>query len=302
MRLAFLGAARFALPALEALAASGHEIACVYSQPPRPAGRGRRLRATPVASRAAELGLPLRAPTSLAGQESAFAALGVEAAVVAAYGLLLPPPLLAAPPLGCINLHPSLLPRWRGAAPIAHAILAGDRETGMTIIRMDAGLDTGPILAQRRLPLPPRATAPALEARLAELGAAMALEVLAALASGRARPRPQPGQGATRAPRFARADGRLDWRRDAAAVDRQVRALSPWPGAFTEAAGVTVKVLEAHPAAGAGRPGQLLDRQLTVACGTGALRLARVQRPGRPPADGPAFLRGLRLPPGAVFG
>ncbi len=297
-----MGAARFAVPALEALAASGHEIACVYSQPPRPAGRGRRLRATPVAQRAAELGLDLRVPTALAGEEAAFAALGVEAAVVAAYGLLLPPPLLAAPPLGCINLHPSLLPRWRGAAPIAHAILAGDRETGMTVMRMDAGLDTGPILAQRRLPLPARATAPALEAQLAQLGAAMAVEVLAALAAGRARPRPQPARGATHAARLARADGRLDWRRPAEAIDRQVRAFSPWPGAFTGAGGVTVKVLEAHPAAGSGRPGELLDRELTVACGAGALRLAKVQRPGRPPTGGPAFLRGLRLRPGAVFG
>ena len=297
-----MGAARFAVPALEALAASGHEIACVYSRPPRPAGRGRRLRAAPVAQRAEELGLPLRTPATLAGEEAEFAALGVEVAVVAAYGLLLPPPLLAAPPLGCVNLHPSLLPRWRGAAPIAHAILAGDRETGMTVMRMDAGLDTGPILAQRRLPLPPRATAAALEAQLARLGAAMAVEALAALAAGRARPRPQPDQGATYAARLSRADGRLDWRRPAEALDRQVRAFSPWPGAFTQAGAIAVKVLEAHPAAGHGPPGQLLDRQLTVACGTGALRLVKVQRPGRPATDGPAFLRGLRLPPGAVFG
>ena len=303
LRLAFMGAAAFAVPALDALAASGHEIAAVYSQPPRPAGRGRKERPTPVHARAAELGLPVATPASLKGvaEQEAFAALGLDAAVVAAYGLLLPPPVLAAPRLGCINLHPSLLPRWRGAAPAAHAILAGDGETGMTIIAMDAGLDTGPILAQRRVPMPPRATTASLEADLAVLGAAMLLEVLDAVDEGRAQPRPQGETGATYASKFAKDHGRLDWARPADALDRVVRALSPWPGAFFDLGGTTVKVLAAEPVAGSGAPGTLLDRGMTVACGEGALRLVEVQRAGKPATDGAAFLRGLRLEPGTVL-
>ena len=307
LRLAFMGTAPFAIPALAALAASPHRIACVYSQPPRPAGRGHKLRATPLAHRAAELGLKLRTPPTLGDdrEQAAFAALGVDAAVVAAYGLLLPAPVLAAPRLGCINLHPSLLPRWRGAAPVAHTILAGDRETGMTLMRMGAGLDTGPILAQRRLPLPARATTAALEERLAELGAAMLPQLLAALDEGRAQARAQPDEGATHAAKLARTDGRLCWRRPATDLDRLVRAFSSRPGAFTEAAGTVVKVLAACPAAGrgrCGRPGELLDREMTVACGDSALRLLRVQRAGRAATDGAAFQRGLRLEPGFLFG
>jgi len=303
LRLAFMGAAGFAVPALDALAASGHEIVAVYSQPPRPAGRGRKERPTPVHARAAELGLTVATPVSLKGvaEQQAFAALGLDAAVVAAYGLLLPPPILTAPRLGCINLHPSLLPRWRGAAPAAHAILSGDAETGMTIIAMDAGLDTGPILAQQRVPMPPRATTASLEAELSVLGASMLLDVLDAVAEGRAEGRPQGDAGATYASKFAKNHGRLDWSRPAAELDRIVRALSPWPGAFFELGETTVKVLAAEPASGSGAPGTLHDRAMTVACGQGALRLIQVQRAGKPATDGASFLRGLRMEPGAAL-
>lgn len=303
LRLAFMGAAQFAVPALDALAGSGHEIVAVYSQPPRPAGRGRKERPTPVHARAAELGLEVFNPVSLKDPDAqtAFAALALDVAVVAAYGLILPPAILSAPRLGCINLHPSLLPRWRGAAPAAHAILSGDGETGMTIIQMDAGLDTGPILAQRTVAMPPRATTASLEADLAALGATMLLEVLDAVAEGRASPRPQGEDGATYASKFAKEDGRLDWNRPVGELDRTVRALSPWPGAFFDLGDTTVKVLEAEPVAGRGAPGTLLDREMTVACGEGALRLVSVQRAGKPATDGAAFLRGLRLESGAVL-
>jgi len=304
LSLAFMGAAAFAVPALEALAASRHTIACVYSQPPRPAGRGRQERPTPVHARAAELGLEVRTPPSLKGaaEQVDFAALRLDVAVVAAYGLLLPPAILGAPSLGCVNLHPSLLPRWRGAAPAAHAILAGDSATGMTIMQMDEGLDTGPILAQQTVPMPPRATTASLEAALAALGTTMLLDVLEELSEGRGDPRPQGEAGACYASKFAKEDGRLDWARPAAELDRVVRALSPWPGAFFALGETTVKVLAAEPAAGRGAPGTLLDRELTVACGEGALRLLEVQRAGRPTTDGAAFLRGLRLDPGTVLG
>jgi methionyl-tRNA formyltransferase len=301
LRLVFMGAARFAVPTLDALAGAGHDIAAVYSQPPRPAGRGRKERPTPVHARAEELGLPVATPASLKdpAEQVTFAALGLDAAVVAAYGLILPQAILSAPKLGCINLHPSLLPRWRGAAPAAHAILSGDAETGMTIIQMDTGLDTGPILAQRRVPMPLRATTASLEDDLAVLGAAMLLEVLDAVTAGNARPRAQGEDGATYASKFAKEDGRLDWSQPAEALDRIVRALSPWPGAFFDLEDTTVKVLEAEPADGSGMPGTLLDRDMTVACGEGALRLVTVQRAGKPATDGAAFLRGLRLEPGA---
>ena len=303
LRLAFMGAAAFAVPALDALAASHHTIACVYSQPPRPAGRGRKERPTPVHARAAELGLDVRTPASLKGpdEQAAFAALGLDVAVVAAYGLLLPRAILEAPKLGCVNLHPSLLPRWRGAAPAAHAILAGDSVTGMTIMQMDEGLDTGPILAQATVPMPPRATTTSLEEHLAAMGATMLLDVLEDLAEGRADARAQSEAGTCYASKFAKEDGRLDWARPADELDRIVRALSPWPGAFFALGDTTEKVLAAEPAEGRGAPGTLLDRELTIACGTGALRLLEVQRAGKPATDGAAFLRGLRLDPGAVL-
>ncbi len=304
MRLAFMGTAAFATPALEALAAAGHEIVCVYTQPPRPAGRGHQLRPSPVHEAADRLGLPVRTPETLRDAEAAraFAALGCEAAVVAAYGLILPRAVLEAPALGCLNIHPSLLPRWRGPAPIPRTIEAGDRETGVTIILMDEGVDTGPVLAVERAPVPERADAGALHDLLAARGARLVVSTLADFAAGRIAPRPQGDEGATYAAKITAADREIDWTRPAAALDRQVRALSPQPGARFRLSGETIKLLAAEPAEGGGAPGAVLDAAFTVACGDGALRLLRVQRPGRAATDGAACLRGLRIAPGARLG
>ncbi|MBD0271044.1 MAG: methionyl-tRNA formyltransferase [Acetobacteraceae bacterium] len=308
MRLAFLGSPDFSVPTLRALHAAGHEIAVVYCQPPRPAGRGKHEARCPVHRLAAEeLGLPVRTPARLRGnpaEHAAFAELGLDAAVVVAYGLILPAPMLEAPRHGCINIHASLLPRWRGAAPIHAAVLAGDAETGITIMRMDEGLDTGPILLQRAVPIGPRARAPELHDALAALGAEMILDALATDPPSR----PQPAEGATTAPKLSKADGRMDWTRDASFLDRQVRAFEPWPGTFFEHEGTAIRVLEAEPepAAPAARapapPGTVLDTLPAVACGTGALRLLRLQRPGRAPMTAEDFLRGYALPPGTVLG
>jgi methionyl-tRNA formyltransferase len=300
LRLAFLGADRFAVPALDALVSAGHQVAAVYSQPPRPAGRKRKTRPTPVHERAQELGLDVRTPVSLGGaaEHESFAALGVEVAVAVAYGLIVPKAILAAPRLGCLNIHPSLLPRWRGAAPVARAILAGDTETGVSIIVMDEGLDTGPILAQTRVPMPARATTGGFEPELAVLGAAMLVEALDAYAAGWLEPRPQGDAGATYAHKFAKRDGAIDWTKPAGDLDRQVRALSPWPGAWFTLGDGTVRILDCEPVAGDGAPATLLDGEFTVACGEGALRLVTVQRAGKAAVAGADFLRGARLVPG----
>jgi methionyl-tRNA formyltransferase len=224
-----------------------------------------------------------------AAEHAAFADLNLDAAIVAAYGLILPSPMLSAPALGCLNIHASLLPRWRGAAPIHAAILAGDAETGITIMRMDEGLDTGAMLLREAVPIGPRTTTPELHDTLAALGARLILRALAEQPT----PRPQPEHGVTYAAKLTREDGRLDFTRNAAALDRQVRALTPWPGTFASLAGETLKVLAAEPAAANGPPGAILDAGFTVGCGSGALRLLRVQRPGKPAVPGDAFLRGL---------
>jgi methionyl-tRNA formyltransferase len=296
-----MGSPEFAVPALCSLHAAGHRIVAVYCQPPRPAGRGHALRCSPVHEAALSLGLEVRTPLRLRRNEqehAAFAALDLDAAVVAAYGLILPEPMLAAPRHGCLNIHASLLPRWRGAAPIQAAILAGDAETGITIMRMDAGLDTGPMLLAETVPIGGRTTAAALHDVLAQLGARLILRAL----DENPPPRPQPEAGATYAPKLTREDGRLDWTRDALALDRQVRALNPWPGTFTFLGGEMLKVLEAEPADGAGEPGAVLDEKLTVATGAGALRLKRIQAPGRAALDAAAFLRGHSAPAGTRLG
>ncbi len=292
-----MGSPDFAVPALRALHGAGHTIAAVYCQPPRPAGRGQALRACPVHVAADALGLPVRTPARLrreAAEHAAFAALDLDVAVVAAYGLILPAPMLHAPRRGCLNIHASLLPRWRGAAPIQAAILAGDTESGVTIMQMDAGLDTGPMLLRAAVPITGTTTAAALHDTLAALGATLILRALDAPPP----PQPQPEAGATYAPKLTRADGHLDWTEDATALARRVRALNPWPGTFSHLDGETLKILAAHAEPGSGEPGIVLDGALLVAAGNGALRLVRVQAPGRAPLDAAAFLRGRPIPPG----
>jgi methionyl-tRNA formyltransferase len=301
MRLAFMGSPDFAVPALRALHAAGHEIAAVYCQPPRPAGRGQRETPCPVHRAALALGLPVRTPARLRrenAEHAAFAALGLDAAVVAAYGLILPRPMLEAPRRGCLNIHASLLPRWRGAAPIQAAILAGDAETGVTIMRMEEGLDTGPMLLREATPIGPDTTAAALHDRLAEIGARLILRALAEDPPAV----PQPEEGVTYAPKLTKEDGRLDWREEAAALERRVRALNPWPGTFFTLGGERIRVLAARVEPGAGPPGMVLDDAALIACGSGALRLTRLQRPGRAPLGAEAFLRGFALPRGTLLG
>ena len=304
LRLAFMGTADFAVPSLRAIEAAGHHIAAVYSQPPRPAGRGQnKLRRSPVHDAADRLGLPVLTPETLRDEATrqGFAALGCDACVVVAYGLILPPPILAAPRLGCINLHPSLLPRWRGPAPIQRTIEAGDAETGVAVIRMDQGVDSGPILVMERVAVAEHATTGALHDELAARGARLVIEALDGLAAGTLRPAPQATRGVTHAAKLKRGEGALDWHRPALELDRLVRAFSPRPGAYFDVDGVTVRVLAAALADGRGDPGAVLAGDLTVACGTGALRLTRVQRAGGKAVDGAAFLRGARIAVGTVL-
>jgi methionyl-tRNA formyltransferase len=303
LTLAFMGTPAFAVPSLAALIGAGHEIAAVYTQPPRPADRGHRERPSPVAEFAAARGIETRWPSSLRDPEAqrAFAGLQLDAAVVVAYGLLLPKAVLEAPRLGCINLHASLLPRWRGAAPIERAIEAGDARTGLTLMQMEEGLDTGPILAAEPVPVAPDETGGSLTAKLAARGAELLPGWMAALARGELAPHPQPAEGVTYAAKLTRAGARLDWSKPALALERQVRAFDPWPGSWFPFGEARIKVIEARPAAGSGAPGTVLGPGLTVACGVGALRLREVQRPGRAPMSDEALLRGFAIPPGTVL-
>jgi len=301
MRLAFMGSPDFSVPALHALHGAGHQIVAVYCQPPRPAGRGQATRRCPVHAAADALGFQVRTPKRLRSDpdvQAAFASLALDAAIVAAYGLILPQPMLDAPRLGCLNIHASLLPRWRGAAPIHAAVLAGDAETGVTIMQMDAGLDTGPMLLREALPIGPGTTTGQLHDELAAMGARLIVRALAENPP----PVPQPETGVTYAAKLGREDGRIDWTQDAAAIERRVRAFDPWPGTFTTLAGVTLKILVARAVAGTGSAGTVLDDTLTVACGRGALRPTRVQAPGRAVLDAAAFLRGHPVPRGTVLG
>jgi methionyl-tRNA formyltransferase len=305
LRLAFMGTPEFAVPALAALKRAGHAIAAVYTQPARKAGRGQRSQASPVARFAAAHELPLRTPANLRlGAEAAqFEALALDAAVVAAYGLILPNTFLASPRLGCLNIHASLLPRWRGAAPIARAILAGDRESGVTIMKMDDTLDTGAILLKESVAIEPTMTAGELHDALAALGARLIVPALDGIAAGRLEPKPQPGQGISYAPKIDKAETRLDWRRPALMLERQVRAFAPVPGAWCELAGARVRVLaaETHPNAVGARPGTLLDERLTIATAAGALRLLRLQRAGGTAMAAADYLRGTVLAAGTVL-
>lgn len=304
MRLVFMGTPEFSVPALAALLDAGHEVVCVYSQPPRPAGRGQKETPSPVHAFAAARGIAVRTPISLKGadEQAAFAALAPDAAVVAAYGLILPQAVLDAPRLGCLNIHASLLPRWRGAAPIQRALLAGDGESGITIMQMDKGLDTGAMLMTERVEITAETTASGLHDRLSELGAVMIVAALAALDAGDIAAVAQPGEGVTYAAKLDKAEGRIDWTRPAAEIGRQVRALNPWPGVWCDVNGQRLKVLAAAVADGSGAPGTVLDDDLRIACGTGALRLEVVQLQGKAAMAAADFQRGHRINKGAVLG
>jgi methionyl-tRNA formyltransferase len=293
-----MGTPAFAAAALDAIAHAGHEIACVYTQPPRPKGRGHGIQQSPVHLRAAELGLPVRHPANFKDEaaRAEFAALGLEVAVVAAYGLLLPQAILDAPERGCLNIHASLLPRWRGAAPIQRAIEAGDAETGITIMRMEAGLDTGPMLLKRVLPIASGATGGSLHDALAALGAEAVVEALAKLDT--LVPEIQ-GDGATYARKLEKDEARLDWSQPAELLERRIRAFDPFPGAWFAHGGERFKVLGARAVAAApAKPGTVLAAPLVVACGTDALELTRLQRAGRAPMEAEVLLRGHPLPVG----
>lgn len=312
LRIAFMGSPDFAVPVLAALAEAGHEIVCVYSQPPRPAGRGKKLRPTPVHQWAEARGLEVRTPRSLKKQpeQDAFAALDLDAAVVVAYGLILPQAVLDAPRHGCMNMHASLLPRWRGAAPIHRAIIAGDEKTGVQAMMMEAGLDTGPVLATEETPILPTDTTGSVHDRLADLGAALAVTSLAGLLDGTLTPQAQPEDGATYAHKVTAEDQRVDWTRPAHEVDCQIRGLSPFPSAWFfytpegDAEPLRMKALmsgveDGDPNAA---PGILLDDALLVQCGDGkAVRLLRAQKPGSKAMEASDLLRGLPVPKGALF-
>ncbi len=297
MRIAFMGTPAFAVPTLERLLADGHEIAAVYTQPPRRAGRGKALTPSPVQRRAEAAGLVVRSPAGLrdVDEQEAFRALGIDIAVVAAYGLILPRPILDAPRLGCVNVHASLLPRWRGAAPVQRAILAGDAETGVTIMRMEAGLDTGPMLIVRSTRVASK-NAGDLAAELGMIGADAMAEFVADAA--RYVEQPQPVDGITYAAKIEKHEARIDFAREAEQVVRQVRAFAPAPGAYFEYAGERIRVLDAHAVEEKGPHGKVLDDRLTIACEVGAIRPTRVGRAGRGVMDTSELLRGFPVPAG----
>ena len=310
MKIAFLGTSEFAVPALKALVEAGHDVVAVYTRAAKPAGRGQQERRTPVHQLALSLGLAVRTPKGLRSEEeaAAFKALDLDAAVVVAYGHILPRSFLDAPVLGCINIHGSLLPRWRGAAPIHRAILAGDAETGVTTMRMDEGLDTGPMLLAERTPISAADTAESVHDRLAELGARLIVSTLDGLVARTLEPVPQSAEGATYAHKLGREEGALDWRRPAAELERKVRAFHPWPGTWfdvaTENGAERIKVLAAGLALAGGAPGTLSvgrDGFPVVACGIGGLKLLKLQRAGKSAHSADAFLRGFALASGTVL-
>jgi len=308
MRVVFMGTPDFSVPVLEALRQAGHDIVQVYTQPPRPAGRGKALRPSPVQNAAEEAGIPVRSPVRIRNNEDElafFESLKPDIAIVVAYGLILPQRMLDAPALGCLNIHASLLPRWRGASPIQSAILAGDRRSGVSIMQMDAGLDTGDVLAEAAIDLAADETASSLHDRLSLLGAELLIETLTRPFA----PVPQPEQGVTYAEKLTRETGRIDWSRPAAEIDRQIRGLTPWPGAFTTQDGVVLKIGEArlvpmaaNDAADAPPAGTACDDALTIRCGENAIQILRLQRPGKAMMSASDYLRGTPVPKGTAFG
>jgi methionyl-tRNA formyltransferase len=303
MRLIFMGTPDFAVPTLLELAAAGHEITAVYTRAAKPAGRGMELQVSPVEREARRLGLPVLTPATLktAEAEATFRAHQADAAVVVAYGLILPKPILVAPRLGCFNVHASLLPRWRGAAPINRAIMAGDAASGVTIMQMDEGLDTGAMAMAERVPIQPDMTAGDLHDALARLGADLMLRAIAAAERGSLALTLQPETGVTYATKISKDETRIDWSKPCRQVHDHIRGLSPFPGAWFELGGVRVKALRSTKGEGRGAPGTLLDDRLTIACGDGAVRLTQVQRAGRQPMATEEFLRGTAVKAGVVL-
>jgi len=303
LRLIFMGTPDFAVPALIELAARGHDIAAVYTRAAKPAGRGMGVQVTQVEREARRLALRVETPANFRSEEAqgAFRAYDAEAAIVVAYGLILPKPVLDAPPLGCFNIHASLLPRWRGAAPINRAIMAGDAESGVTIMKMNEGLDTGDIAMIERLAIAPDTTAGELHDALSRLGADAMLRALAALERGTLQFTPQPAAGVTYAEKILKHETRIDWSRPWQQVHNHIRGLSPFPGAWFEIDGVRVKALRSTRGAGGGRPGEVLDDRLTISCGDGAVRLTAVQRAGKQPMTADEFLRGTAVKAGTQF-
>jgi methionyl-tRNA formyltransferase len=302
MRIIFMGTPEFSVPVLDALVEAGHEIAAVYCQPPRPAGRGKKDRPTPVHARAEALNLDVRHPTSLRDDtaQQDFAALNADIAVVVAYGLILPQAVLDAPKLGCLNIHASLLPRWRGAAPIHRAIMAGDNETGICIMQMEAGLDTGPVLLRKATDIGATETTGELHDRLSQMGAGLIVQALEQIAT--LTPQVQPDDGVTYAQKIDKAEAQIDWTRPAVEVDRQIRGLSPFPGAWTMIGTERVKLLGSRLSDQHGTAGTALDHAFTIACGTGAVTITRAQRAGKDAQDSDTFLRGMAVPMGTRLG
>lgn len=299
MRIAFMGSAEFALPALEALVEAGHSIVCAYCQPARPAGRGKKPRATIIEKRASELDLEVRSPTSLAGRQDEFARLELDAGVVAAYGNLIPQSILEIPSGGFLNIHPSLLPRWRGAAPVQRAIMEGDRMTGVCIMKVVEELDAGPVLMKRTVPILDDDTSSELGRKLSELGAAMIVDALGEL--GVLTESPQLADGVRYARKIEKSETRVDWSKPAVEVDRKIRGLSAVPGAWCEIKGERVKLLRSKVVEAEGKPGQVLDDRFTIACGAGAVRVTEVQRAGKSRLASDAYLRGSPIARGVLI-
>ena len=302
LRIAFMGTPEFAVPILEALVSVGHEIICVYTQPPRTGGRGQKEKKTPIHIRAEKFGINVRAPKDFRfkQQQRAFADLNLDCAVVVAYGLILPGVILTAPKLGCLNIHASLLPRWRGAAPIQRAILTGDEESGVTIMQMDEGLDTGAMLMVGRVTITRETTGESLHNTLSEIGSALIIKVLNALMEGKIRPTDQSEDGVTYAKKLDRSEGHIDWQKPAEDIERLIRAFTPWPGSWFEVKGERIKILSAQVENIDGVPGTVMDDKLTISCGVDGLQLNTVQRAGKSPMTVAEFLRGFELPIGTV--
>ena len=303
MRIIFMGTPEIAVSTLKALIKKQHEVICAYTQPPRPAGRGQKVRVSPVQALAKETGILVRTPHNLKSKEiiAEFLDLKAEAVVVVAYGLILPPKILTAPPLGCLNIHMSLLPRWRGAAPLQRAIMAGDAETGVSVIRMDKGLDTGPILRQQKIQIQPTTGLRELQDQLGNLGAKLLPGLLNSLFSKEIEPIPQPEKGVIYAKKIHPKEGELDWRENAYQLARNIRALNPWPGTWFNYKKNKIRVLAGQALdKGCANPGTVIE-PATIACGSGSLKLEMMQRPGKRPVEASAFFRGFKLPTGTIL-